>query len=58
MATEKGHNALIGDIKKLLEEVENGDFGGFSDSKYKCPKTALSNRFYKLRNSITEGKYN
>lgn len=57
MELEKGQEVLAADLKKLLAEVEAGEFGDFSNNKYPAPKSALVQKFVDLRNNVISGKY-
>lgn len=54
---ETGQQALITDIKELLEEAEAGEFGDFTNNKYPAPKMALAEKFHELRQNVINGKY-
>ena len=54
---EKGQEVLAQDLKELLTEIENGEFGDFTSSKYATPKMELAKRFLELRENVINGKY-
>jgi len=57
MELELGQKELVKDLKNLLEEVENGEFGDFSNNKYVTPKMELRKKFLELAQNVIEGKY-
>lgn len=57
MELENGQKILLADLKALVEEVENGEFGDFSNQKYPNPKVTLATKFHELRENVIEGKY-
>ena len=54
---ENGQKILIKDLKEVLGEAENGEFGDFTNEKYPAPKIALAEIFYNLRQNVIKGKY-
>lgn len=54
---EEGQQILIDDLKALMKEVEDGEFGDFSNNKYPAPKVALAGKFEELRVNVINGKY-
>lgn len=54
---DKGQVALIADLKVLLKEAEDGEFGDFTNEKYPAPKIALSQKFSELKANVIDGKY-
>lgn len=57
MELEKGQQILVDDLKALLSEAEDGEFGDFSNEKYAAPKMALAEKFLELRRNVINGKY-
>jgi len=45
------------DLENLLEEVNAGEFGDFSNHKYPAPKIALADKLLQLRTNVIDGKY-
>lgn len=54
---ERGQEVLVEDLKKLLKEAEDGEFGEFSNKKYPTPKLTLADELYNLRMNVINGKY-
>ena len=57
MEIEKGQEILAIDLRELLQEVENGEFGDFTNDKYPTPKITLAQKFHELRQNVINGKY-
>ena len=49
--------ALIKDLKDLLKEAEDGEFGDFTNNKYAAPKIALVEKLEGLKTSAINGAY-
>jgi hypothetical protein len=54
---DKGHQALIADLKKLLREAEDYHFHDFKNKRYATPKVAITRRLEDIRINTINGKY-
>lgn len=52
-----GHRYLLEDIKSLLKDAENGEFGDFTNKKYAAPKLKLKEVLDEMSKSVVGGKY-
>lgn len=57
MKLESGSYALVEDLKALLKEAQNGEFGDFTNRKYPAPKITLRTKLLELAQNVVDGKY-
>lgn len=54
---DKGHEALISDLRDLLDEAEKHEFHDFANRKYATPKVELAAQLFQIRKNVIDGKY-
>ena len=54
---DKGHSALITDLRDLLADAENCEFHDQLSTKYPAPKMALHERVLEIDKRMQEGNY-
>jgi hypothetical protein len=52
-----GHEALVGELRKLLDEAERYEFHDFKNSTYPAPKVELERRLRLMAMGVVDGKY-
>lgn len=57
MEIEEGTKILIEDLKAIIREAEEGEFGDFTNNKYAAPKIALVEKLIEIQNNTKNGKY-
>jgi len=55
--TDEGHNALLADLKDVLEQAQELQFHDFLNTKYASPKTELITKLRDIVSNAAQGKY-
>lgn len=54
---DKGQERLLAHLKAFIAEVEQGEFGDFTNEKYPDPKSVLAGVFQAFRENVINGEY-
>ncbi len=57
MNNDKGHEALLADLRAIIADAEAREFHDFNNTKYAAPKMALAAALLELRQNVMSGKY-
>ena len=54
---DKGHDALVEDLKDLLKKAEDFQYHDFKNTEHPTPKMALQSQLMTMAREVVDGKY-